>query len=68
MVCEVAFVPLLTVHMNGAVPECQPHECELSEVAVKEQASLVVQKKTTEIGRKEIRGQNVKVRPISGWR
>lgn len=20
--CEVAFVPLLTVHMNGAVPEC----------------------------------------------
>lgn len=52
----------------GLYRNVQPHECQLSEVAVKEQASLLVQKKTTEIGRKEMRGQNVKVRPISGWR
>lgn len=44
----------------GLYRNVQPHECQLSEVAVKEQASLVVQKKTIEIGSEEMRGENVR--------
>lgn len=44
----------------GLYRNVQPHECQLSAVAVKEQASLVVQKNTTEIGSEEMRGQNVR--------
>lgn len=54
----------------GLYRNVQPHECQLSVVADKEQASLVVEKNTIEIGSKEMRGQNVREMgmTISNWR
>lgn len=43
----------------GLYRNVQPHECQLSEDAAKEQASLVVQKNPTEIGSEEMRGASL---------
>lgn len=61
MVCGVAFVPLLTVHMNrGCTGMSSLMNANCLRFVVKKQASVVAQKKTMEIGNEEIRRQTMR--------